>query len=204
VRGSGLEARPRNLRVVQETSSPHERSQREESASLAPRTRRTPTSSRRARPFVLLVVGGVGFYILLPSLLSVFGAWRSLAHLDWPFAVLVLACEVASFVCLWELDRITVRMRPWLPVIAAQLTGNAMGRIFPGGRATAAAVSASMLRQAGVDTGEAAAGLGTSTLLQLATTIVLPVLALPAVVGGAQNQPQPRKGCISEWRYSCC
>lgn len=136
---------------------------------------------------MLLVVGGVGLYILLPSLLSVFGAWRSLAHLDWPFAVLVLACEVASFVCLWELDRITLRMRPWLPVIAAQLTGNAMGRIFPGGGITATAVSASMLRQAaGVDAGEAAAALGTSTLLQLATTFALPVLALPAVVGGAQ------------------
>jgi uncharacterized protein (TIRG00374 family) len=135
---------------------------------------------------VLLVVGGVGFYVLLPSLLSVFGAWRSLAHLDWPFAVLVLACEVASFVCLWELDRITLRMRPWLPVIAAQLTGNAMGRILPGGGVTATAVSASMLRQAGADMGEAAAALGTSSLLQLATTFALPVLALPVVVGGAQ------------------
>jgi uncharacterized protein (TIRG00374 family) len=135
---------------------------------------------------VLLVLGGVALYVLLPSLLSVFGAWHALAHLDWPFAVLVLACEVARSLCLWELDRIALRMRPWLPVIAAQLTGNAMGRIFPGGAATATAVSASMLRRAGVDTDEAAAAFGTSTLLQLATTFALPVLALPAVVGGAQ------------------
>jgi hypothetical protein len=141
---------------VRATFFPHERLQREESASLAPRTQRTATSWRRARPFVL-VVGGVGSCLLLPSLLSVFGVWRSLAHLDWPFAVLVLACEVASFVCLWELDRITLRMHPWLPMIAAQLTGNAMGRIFPGGGATATAVWASMLRQAGLVTGEAAA-----------------------------------------------
>ena len=61
-----------------------------------------------------------------------------------------------------------------------------MGRILPGGGATATAVSASMLRRAGVDTGEAAAAFGTSTLLQLATTFALPVLALPAIVGGAQ------------------
>jgi uncharacterized protein (TIRG00374 family) len=42
-----------------------------------------------------------------------------------------------------------------------------------------------MLRQAGIGTGEAAAAFSTSTLLQLATTFALPVLALPAIVGGA-------------------
>jgi hypothetical protein len=57
---------------------------------------------------VALVVGGVSIYILLPSLLSVFGAWPSLAHLDWPFALLVLVTECASYVCLRELDRIVL------------------------------------------------------------------------------------------------
>lgn len=132
-----------------------------------------------------LVLGGVALYILLPSLLAVFGSWRSLSHLDWPFAVLVLACEIASSVCLWELDRIALRTRAWRPVIAAQLSGNAAGRIFPGGGATATVVSVSMLREAGVDTGEAAAAFGTSTLLQLATTFALPILALPAIIAGA-------------------
>jgi uncharacterized protein (TIRG00374 family) len=143
------------------------------------------TRWHRARPFVLLVVGGISLYILLPSLLSVFGSWRSLSHLDWPFAVLVLACEVASSFCLWELDRIALRTRAWRPVIAAQLSGNAMGRILPGGGATATIVSVSMLREAGIETGEAAAGLGAATLLQLATSFSLPVLALPAILGGA-------------------
>lgn len=140
---------------------------------------------RRLRPVAALVLGGVALYVLLPSLLAVFGSWRSLSHLDWPFAALVLACEAASFLCLWELDRIALRTRRWAPVVAAQLVGNAAGRLFPGGGATATAVSASMLSQAGVDTGEAAAAFGTSTLLQLATTFALPVLALPAIVGGA-------------------
>jgi hypothetical protein len=134
---------------------------------------------------VVLALGGVALYVVLPSLLAVFGSWRTLSHLDWPFAVLVLACEAASFVCLWELDRIALRTRAWRPVIAAQLSGNAMGRILPGGGATATVVSVSMLRQAGIDTGEAAAAFGTSTVLQLATTFALPILALPAIVGGA-------------------
>jgi uncharacterized protein (TIRG00374 family) len=143
------------------------------------------TRWQRVRPFLLLLVGGLALYVLLPSLLSVFGSWRSLSHLDWPFAALVLVAEVASYVCLWELDRIALGTRAWFPVIAAQLTGNAVGRILPGGGATATAVSASMLGRAGIDTGEAAAAFGTSTLLQLATTFALPVLALPAIAAGA-------------------
>ena len=70
-------------------------------------------------------------------------------------------------------------------MIAAQLTGNAAGRFLPGGGATSTMVRVSMLREAGVDTGEAAAAFTTSTLLQLATCFALPVLALPAILGGA-------------------
>jgi uncharacterized protein (TIRG00374 family) len=138
----------------------------------------------RARSVLLLVVAGVSLYLLLPSLLTVFGSWRSLSHLDWPFAILVFACEGASVVCLWGLDRIALNTRSWFPVAAAQLSGNAVGRILPGGGATATAFSASMLRAAGVDTGQAAAAFTASTGLQLATKLALPVLALPAIVAG--------------------
>jgi len=162
---------------VRTSAAPHKDS--------APPQRATRIAWHRVRPFVLLALGGVALYVLLPSLLAVFGSWRSLSHLDWPFAVLVLVCEVASFVCLWQLDRIALRTRGWRPVIAAQLAGNAAGRIFPGGGATATVASTSLLRQAGVDTGDAAAAFATSTLLQLATTFALPILALPAIVGGA-------------------
>jgi uncharacterized protein (TIRG00374 family) len=130
-------------------------------------------------------VAGVSLYFLLPSLLAVFASWRSLAHLDWYFAILVVTSEAASFVCLWELDRIALNTRPWFPIAAAQLSGNAVGRILPGGGVTATAFSASMLRRAGVDTGQAATAFAASTLLQIATKLALPALALPAIVGGA-------------------
>lgn len=151
----------------------------------SPRAGVTARRLRRLRPFAFLALAGIALYVLLPSLLAVFGSWRSLSNLEWPFAVVVLGCEAASFVCLWQLDRIALRTRAWRPVIAAQLAGNAAGRILPGGGATATVVSTSMLRQAGVDTGDAAAAFATSTLLQLATTFALPILALPAIVGGA-------------------
>jgi uncharacterized protein (TIRG00374 family) len=133
---------------------------------------------------VLLVVAGVSIYLLLPSLLGVFGSWRSLSHLAWPFAILVLACEAASFLCLWELDRLALRMHDRFAVAAAQLSGNAVGRILPGGGATAAAFSSSMLRKIGVDTSQAVAAFAASTMLQIGTALALPVLALPAILGG--------------------
>jgi uncharacterized protein (TIRG00374 family) len=150
----------------------------------------TPAPERRrwrkyARPAVALVVGGVSIYLLLPSLLSVFGAWSSLTHLDWPFALLVLVAECVSYVCIWELDRIALHTKQWFAVATAQLTGNAVGRILPGGGVTASAFSASMLHRAGFETGDAVAALGASAALQAGTTFALPLAALPAILAGA-------------------
>src|SRR5260221_12231779 len=136
----------------------------------------------RARSGVLFGVTAVSLYLVLPSVLAVFASWRSLSHLEWPFAILVLVCTTASVVSVWGLDRIALNTRAWFPVAAAQLSGNAVGRILPGGGATATAFSASMLRTAGVDTGEAAAAFTATTLLQIATKLALPVLALPAII----------------------
>jgi uncharacterized protein (TIRG00374 family) len=140
---------------------------------------------RYVRSALLLLVAAVSLYVFLPSLLSVFGSWRSLSHLDWPFAVLALLFELASFLCLWELDRIALEAKGWFSVATAHLSGNAVGRIVPGGGATATVFSVSMLRNAGIATGDAAAALAASSVLQLATTLVLPLIALPAILAGA-------------------
>ena len=144
-----------------------------------------PAWKQYIRPAALLLVTAISLYLVLPSLLSVFSSWKSLSHLDWVFAILVLVCEVASSVCLWELDRIALRTRSWFAVACAQLSGNSVGRIVPGGGATATAFSVGMLRRAGIDTGEAAAAFTASAGLQLGTTLALPLLALPAIIGSA-------------------
>jgi len=144
-----------------------------------------PSTWKRARTVLLVAISGISLYVLLPSLVAVASSWRELRHVEWPFAILVLVCEAASFVCLWELDRIALRTRAWFPVAAAQLSGNVAGRLLPGGGATATAFAVSLLGRAGIDTGEATAAFGTSTLLQIATTLALPMLALPAMLGGA-------------------
>ena len=130
----------------------------------------------------LLLVAAVSLYLLLPTLLSVLGSWRSLSHLEWFFAIPAVAAEAASYVCLWELDRIALGTSGWFAVACAQLAGNAVGRFVPGAPTP---FTVGMLRRAGVDTGEAAAAFTASTSLQLGTTAALPLLALPAILGGA-------------------
>jgi hypothetical protein len=142
-----------------------------------------PAATRRqyVKSAVLLAVTAVSLYLLLPGLISVFSSWRSLEHLDWPFAVLVLLFEVASSFCLWEVDRIALASNGWSSIACAQ-AGNALGRIVPG---SATPFTVVMLQKAGVDGGEAAAALTASTGLQITTALALPVLALPAMIGGA-------------------
>jgi uncharacterized protein (TIRG00374 family) len=134
---------------------------------------------------VLLAVTGVSLYLLLPSLVAVFSSWRSLSQLNWYWTGIALLSETASFICLWELDRISLHESSWFAVASAQLSGNSVGRIVPGGAATATAFTVGMLRRAGVDVGRATAALTASTLLQVATRLALPLLALPAILGGA-------------------
>jgi uncharacterized protein (TIRG00374 family) len=139
---------------------------------------------RRVRSGAVTAITVVSLYLLLPSLLAVLASWRSLEDLDWPFAALVAVFEIASIVAVWELDRVALHTRAWFPVAAAQLTGNAVGRVVPGGGAVSTAVSASMLRVTGVETREAAAGFAAATGLQIGARLALPVLALPAILGG--------------------
>lgn len=143
------------------------------------------TWRRYARPGVLVLVTGLSLYLLLPSLAAIFSSWPALAHLTWYWAALALLSEAASFVSLWELDRVALHERSWFAVGCAQLSGNAVGRIVPGGAATATAVTVGMLRRAGVEVGQAVASLAAATTLQLAAALALPLLALPAIVGGA-------------------
>src|SRR5262249_51246769 len=91
-----------------------------------------------------------------------------------------------SFVCLWELNRIALHEKSWFVVGSSQLAGNAVGRIVPGGGATATAFTVSLLRRAGRPVGQAAAALTSTSILQVATRLALPLLALPAILGGVR------------------
>jgi uncharacterized protein (TIRG00374 family) len=144
---------------------------------------RRPSNGRRrvVRSIVMLAVGGLSLYLLLPALVSVFSSWRTLLDADWPFAALVLALEGASYTCLFMLDRITLRSHDWFAISCAVLAGNALGRFVPG---AATPFSVELFGEAGFDEGEAAAGLSVSTALQIATALALPILTVPAMLAG--------------------
>jgi chromate transport protein ChrA len=124
-----------------------------------------PAWRRYARPGVLILITGVSLYTLLPSLLAVFASWRSLSHLTWYWTVFALISEGGSFAFLWQLNRIALHEDRWFVVACSQLSGNALGRIVPGGAATANAFAIGMLRRAGVEISLAAAGLAASTAM---------------------------------------
>jgi len=146
------------------------------------------TRSRRARRIsgriLFLLVTFVSLYFLWPSLSEVFTQWRSLADLRPEWVAVALGVEALSFVAVWELQRIALQTKSWLPVAASQLAGNAFGRIIPGGVAAAGALQYRMLVRAGLPGARIASGLTAVSVLLFGAILALPVLSLPAILGG--------------------
>ncbi len=134
---------------------------------------------------VALVVTGVALYVVLPSLTAVIGAWPRLAELSWVWLVAAFLAEAASFVCTFGIQRIVLRTRGWSAVVEAALTGNLVTNVLPGGDAAGAAVQFRMLETAGINADAAAGGLTASSALGIGGLLMLPILTLPAVLGGS-------------------
>jgi uncharacterized protein (TIRG00374 family) len=138
---------------------------------------------------VLLAVTGVSLYLLAPALLNVFGAWDQLGDVSPLWFVAMLALQVASYGCMWAVQRLSLRADRWGPVITSQLASNAFGRVVPGGVAASGAMQYAMLVRASVPAAAAASGMTAASLIVFGTLCALPVLAIPAVVGGAPVDP---------------
>lgn len=149
-----------------------------------PQRRRSRRKRRLAGRALFLVVALVSLYLLLPSLLEVFTSWRELFELEPAWVAIALGLEALSFVAVWELQRIALQTRSWFPVSLSQLAGNALGRIIPGGAAASGALQYRMLVRAGLPGGRIASGLAAVSVLLLGTVLALPLLALPAILGG--------------------
>jgi uncharacterized protein (TIRG00374 family) len=144
-------------------------------------TKRFKRIGRRA---LFLCVSAVSLYLLFPSLVSVFSSWRSLETLDWFWVQLMIIAEALSFVATWRLQRIALQRRGWFAVATTQLAGVAFGRVVPGGGATAGAFQLGLLSRAGYAAGRAGAAVAAASALQFAALLALPVLSLPAILGG--------------------
>jgi uncharacterized protein (TIRG00374 family) len=142
-----------------------------------------PGRSLRRTVFWLALMG-VSLYLVAPSVIEVAGSWNDLDQVaPWWFAVMA-ALQAAALVSLWELQRLAIHVRPWRPVIASQLAGNALSKVAPGGGAVGAALQYKMLVHSGVAKARVVAGLTAANLLVFAVVLALPVLAVPAIVRG--------------------
>lgn len=128
---------------------------------------------------------GFFLYLLAPGLVELFSSWPQLRELGIGWLLLMFALEVGSFASLWLLQKLALQASRWLPIITSQLAGNAFGRVVPGGGAAAGAFQYRMLRDAGIPPGSIATGLTAVQLLTFGTLVALPVLAVPAVLNGA-------------------
>jgi uncharacterized protein (TIRG00374 family) len=135
------------------------------------------------------VVEFVALYILWPSLVAVYSAFGSLASLQLKWLVLLASLEVASFACLWVLTGIALRSTRWRLIAAAEVVGNAVGQVIPGGNVTGAATEIYLLTGGGVDGARASTGVVAAGLVNLATLFALPILIVPALVSGVQVSP---------------
>ena len=100
-----------------------------------------------------LLATAVSLYLLLPSLLEVFTSWRSLLDVEVGWVAAALLFVIASFLATWALQRLAIGSKDWFAVGTSQLAGNALGRIIPGGMATAGALQYRMLVRAGSQDG---------------------------------------------------
>jgi hypothetical protein len=145
---------------------------------------------------LLLVVSAVSLYLLAPALLEVFGAFDELDEVNPLWFVAMVALQVGSYTCMWGIQRLAVRAEHWGPVVTSQLASNSFGRVVPGGVAAAGAMQYAMLVRGGVPPAAAASGMTASSLLIFGTLLALPVLALPAIIGGVAVDPHLTRAAL--------
>ncbi len=134
---------------------------------------------------IVVAVAGVAFYLVLPEVVAVFHDWPKLVTLNLLWFVPALLAEGTHFVCTFSLQRIALRTKAWFSVVTAQLAGNAISLIVPGGAAAGAAVQFRMLAVSGMDAADAVGGLTAFSFLGIAGLLALPVFILPVVLFGS-------------------
>jgi uncharacterized protein (TIRG00374 family) len=146
---------------------------------------------------LLLAVTAVSLYLLAPAVLEVFGAFDELDEISPLWFPAMVLLQAGSFACMWSVQRLAVRAEHWGPVITSQLASNAFGRVVPGGVAASGAVQYAMLVRGGVPAAAAASGITASSVLLFGTLLALPLLALPAVLGGVAVDPHLTRAALA-------
>jgi uncharacterized protein (TIRG00374 family) len=147
-----------------------------------------PQRGRLRRTLFWLAVTGVSLYLVAPSLIETLGSWDDLATIAPAWLAVMAAFQAASFISLWVLQRLAMRVHGWFEVVTSQMAGSALARVAPGGGAIGAALQYRLLVRAGVDSSRAIGGLTAANLLTFAVVLALPVLAIPSLIRGGVSR----------------
>jgi uncharacterized protein (TIRG00374 family) len=134
---------------------------------------------------ILVVVGGLAIYLVLPRITDVLASFPRLSTLNWFWFAAAIVAQLAHFGCDFALQRMALRTRGWFAVVTAQLAGNAITNVLPAGAAAGAAVQYRMLATSGIATDTAVGGLTAFSLLGIGGLLALPIFTLPAILFGA-------------------
>jgi uncharacterized membrane protein YbhN (UPF0104 family) len=133
---------------------------------------------------VMLLIGAVSLYLLLPAILDVFSSWPQLRGISPLWMAAAIFFEAFSYIALWTLQRIAIGTRSWFAVATSQLAAAAAGSIIPGGGAASGAVQYGMLVRAGVPPARVVSGLTASMAATTGAVLALPAVALLGALGG--------------------
>ena len=147
-----------------------------------------PPRRRLLRTAFWVGLTGVSLYLVLPSLVDVFGSWDELDELAPGWLALMVVLQAGTMACVAALQFLAMRGPSFRAVVSSQLAGNALAKIAPGGGAVGAALQYRMLVQAGLPRPRAVAGLTASNLLTFAMVLAMPLLAVPAILRGGVSR----------------
>jgi uncharacterized protein (TIRG00374 family) len=161
-------------------------------------TGRSPRSLARsiATRLIFLTISVVTLYILWPSLIAVFRSWPELLTLNPLWYPVMLGMEAASFICAWGLQRLALATDRWFVIGTAQLAGNAVSKVVPGGAAAGGATQFKMLTDGGIPAARVGTGLAVASLLSTGSLFALPLLSVPAALLG---RPTPSTLAAAAW-----
>jgi uncharacterized protein (TIRG00374 family) len=133
---------------------------------------------------VMLFLTLIGLYVVWPSLVATFSSFNELSRVAPGWFVVMAGCEAASYGCMWLLIGLCLGSRRYFAIGTAQVVGNSVSKVVPGGSPMGAAMQYRLLVGAGMDPARIGTGTAAASLINVATLFALPVLAVPAILGG--------------------
>jgi uncharacterized protein (TIRG00374 family) len=130
---------------------------------------------------VVFSISTICLLLLLPEIVDVFQAGAQIGKVDFRWIPAIVGAEIASFACIWVLQRIASGGGNWFVVITTHLAGNAFNRITPLGGVTGAALQARMMADADIPTATATSAMATQSILGSVGLGALPLIALPLI-----------------------